>query len=174
MIAKGVPADRKIQFFGLPDYEGLGAGPTDYEDGSRDDEEYDEDYVYEDEYEGEDESKGDEDDGMSTLDKVLLATDLASMGSRVAGMVGGKKNGSMVDAIAGVDRRNNVAAKAKGAVNRVKNAGKQLSNRVSSSGKGIVKTMRGHAGRVANKVRGMKKKIMRGKNVGKKIGKGLR
>ena len=89
-------------------------------------------------------------------------------------MVGGKKNGSMVDAIAGVDRRNKVAAKAKGAVNWVKNAGKQLSNRVSSSGKGIVKTMRGHAGRVANKVRGMKKKIMRGKNVGKKIGKGLR
>ena len=104
---------------------------------------------------------------MSTIGKVMLATELAMMGSKVAGMVGGKKNGSMVDAIAGVDRQNKVAAKAKGAVNRVKNAGKQLSNQVSSSGKRIVTKMRGHAGRVANKVRGMKKTIMRGKNVGK-------
>ena len=37
VIAKGVPADRKIQFFGLPDYEAPGTGPTDYEDGSGDD-----------------------------------------------------------------------------------------------------------------------------------------
>ena len=37
-----------------------------------------------------------------------------------------------------------------------------------------MKNMKGHAGRVANKVRGMKKKIMRGKSVGKKIGKGLK
>ena len=37
-----------------------------------------------------------------------------------------------------------------------------------------MKKMRGHAGRVANKVRGMKKTIMGGKNVGKKIGKGLK
>ena len=122
MIAKGVPADRKIQFFGLPDYAAPGTGPTDYEDGSGDDEEYNEDYVYEYEYEGEDESKVDEDDGMSTIDKVMLATDLATMGSKVAGMVGGKKNGTMVDAIAGVDRQNKVAAKAKRAVNREKNA----------------------------------------------------
>ena len=69
VIAKGVPADRKIQFFGLPDYEGPGTGPTVYEDGSGDDEEYDEDYEYE--YEEEDESRGEENDGMSTLDKVI-------------------------------------------------------------------------------------------------------
>ena len=116
VIAKGVPADRKIQFFGLPDYEGPGTGPTDYEEGSGD-----EDYEYE--YEEEDESRGEENDGMSMLDKVILATILASMSSKVVGMVGGRKNGSMVDAIAGVDRRNKVVATEKGAVNRVKNAG---------------------------------------------------
>ena len=38
----------------------------------------------------------------------------------------------MVDAIAGVDRRNKVVATAKGTVNRVKNAGKQLTSQVSS------------------------------------------
>ena len=52
----------------------------------------------------------------------MLASDLAMMGSKVSGWVGGRKNGSVVEG------QNTVAAKAKGAVNRVKNAGKNLSN----------------------------------------------
>ena len=148
----------------MPDYAAPGTGTTDYEDGSGDDEEY----IYEYENEGENESKVDKGGGMSTIEKVMLASDLAMMGSKVSGWVGGRKNGSVADG------QNTVAAKAKGAVSRVKNAGKKLSNRVSSSGKRVVKNMIGHAGRVANKVRGMKKTIMRGKNVGKKIGKGLK
>ena len=37
-----------------------------------------------------------------------------------------------------------------------------------------MKNMKGHAGRVANKMRGMKNSLMKGKNVGRKIGKGFK
>ena len=78
---------------------------TDYEDGSGDEEEYDEEYVYEYENEGEnvyenggeDEAKVEEGGGMSTIEKVMLASDLAMMGSKVSGWVGGRKNGSVVE-----------------------------------------------------------------------------
>ena len=105
VIAKGVPADRKIQFFGLPDYRALGVGNADYGDGSENEEEYSEDYVYEDESEGEKEAEngketevngGENSGGMSTLDKVMLASDLAMMGSKVHGWV---------EEIMGVQRR---------------------------------------------------------------------
>ena len=44
VIAKGVPADREIQFFGLPDYQGAGDGG--YVDGQEDEEYYVEEYEY--------------------------------------------------------------------------------------------------------------------------------
>ena len=79
---------------------------TDYEDGSGDEE-----YVYEYENEGENEyENGGEDEakveegggGMSTIEKVMLASDLAMMGSKVSGWVGGRKNGSVVEGQNGV------------------------------------------------------------------------
>ena len=72
------------------------------------------------------------------------------MGSKVHGWVRGRKNGSAVEG------HNTLSAKAKGATNRAKNPGKKLSNRVSS------------------KMRGMKNTLMKGKNVGRKIGKGFK
>ena len=83
VIAKGVPADRKIQFFGLPDYQASGVGDADYGDGPESEEYYSEKYVYESEEENGEETEA----GMSTLEKALLASDLAMMGSKVHGWV---------------------------------------------------------------------------------------
>ena len=41
VIAKGVPADREIQFFGLPDYQGTGVEDAGGVGGSENDEYYD-------------------------------------------------------------------------------------------------------------------------------------
>ena len=88
--------------------------------------------------------------GMSTLEKALLASDLAMMGSKVHGWVSGRKNGSAVEG------QNTLSMKVKGAANRAKNAGKNLYNRAG------------------NKMRGMKKTLMKGKNIGSKLGKGFK
>ena len=68
VITKGVPADREIQFFGLPDYQEKEEGET---------EEYG-DYEY---YDGEGSGEEEEEDGgggggMSNLEKALLAAEL--------------------------------------------------------------------------------------------------
>ena len=87
---------------------------------------------------------------MSTLEKTLLAADLAMMGSRVHGWVSGRKNGSAVEG------HSTMSMKAKGVANRAKSAGKKLYNRVGS------------------KMRGMKNTLMKGKNIGSKMGKGFK
>ena len=78
VIAKGVPADREIQFFGLPDYQESEVGDVEYEDGPESEEYNFEEYDHEGDSEGEtgEDSGG---GGMSALDKALLAADVACL-----------------------------------------------------------------------------------------------
>ena len=125
VIAKGVPADQKIQFFGLPDYQGQGGEDAEYGEELENEEEYAELYVDEEgtqdakemEGNGQEDSNG---GGMSTLEKALLASDLAMMGSKVHGLVSGRKNGSAVEG------QNTLSMKVKGAANSGKNCGKEF------------------------------------------------
>ena len=89
VIAKGVPAEEEIIFFGFPDYDT--AANNDAEADESVDKEYE---YYEESEEGDDyydESEEEDDSGMSMLDKTLLASDIAMMGGKVKGLLGGKK-----------------------------------------------------------------------------------
>ena len=86
VIAKGVPADREIQFFGLPDYQGAGGEDAGGVGGSENDEYYDYEYYGESGEGSGDESGG---GGMSALEKALLAAELGMVGKKVHGWVKG-------------------------------------------------------------------------------------
>ena len=120
VVAKGVPADREIQFFGFPDYQGQG---EEEESGERNgaDYSYDEEEGMQEVKEEEDkEQEGTSSGGMSNLEKALLATELAMVGKKVHGFVRGRKDGS------GMEDQNTMTMKVKDAGNRAKMAGKGL------------------------------------------------
>ena len=100
VVAKGVPADREIQFFGFPEYQGQGEeeasgeeNGVDYSDYSYDEEEGMQDVKDEEDKEQEGTSSG----GMSNLEKALLATEVAMVGKKLHGFVRGKKDGSVTE-----------------------------------------------------------------------------
>ena len=79
VVAKGVPADREIQFFGFPDYQGQGEEEAsgeedgvDYLDYSYDEEERMQDVKDEEDEEEEGTSSG----GMSNVEKALVAAEV--------------------------------------------------------------------------------------------------
>ena len=134
VIAKGVPADREIQFFGLPDYHGEEKDTDEYEN-----------YEYYDESgEGSGEESGG--GGMSNLEKALFAAELGMVGKKVHGWVRGRNNGSSVG------DQSTMSMKAKGAANRAKGA----AHRAKGAGKNLLK-------RIGGKMRGMKNAVAKGK-----------
>ena len=123
-----------------------GVDYLDYSDYSYDEEEGMQDVKDEEDKEQEGTSSG----GMSNLEKALLATEVAMVGKKLHGFVRGKKDGSVTE------DQSTITMKMKNAGNRAKMAGKGLYHRAG------------------DKVCGMKKTLMKGKNVGSKIGKGFK
>ena len=147
VIAKGVPADREIQFFGLPDYQGKGVGDDEYDD-----------YEY---YGESGEGSGDENGGggMSNLEKALLAAELGMVGKKVHGWVRGRNNGSSVG------DQSTMSMKAKGAANRAKGAGKNLLKRIGGKMRGMKNAVM--KGKVGKGVKGVKRVLSKGVKMGK-------
>ena len=129
-----MPADREIQFFGLPDYQETEVGNGDQEDGLENEEDNLEEYYYDEEgeEENEDESEG---GGMSALEKALLAAELGMVGNKVRGMIKGRNDESSVG------DQSTMSMKAKGAAARAKGAGKNFVHRVGDKMRGMKKTL---------------------------------
>ena len=149
VVAKGVPADREIQFFGFNDYREQGEGDVSGEGSGADyeDEDEDEEETQEVQAEKDDGQEGGSSGGMSNLEKALLATELAMVGKKLHGFVQGRRNGS------GVEDQSTMTMKMKNAGDRAKMAGK------------------GFYQRAGDKFRGT---LMKGKKAGSKVGKGFK
>ena len=100
MVAKGVPADREIQFFGFTDYREHGEEETreggdgvDYEDYSY----YEEEGMQDEKDEEDQEEEGASSGGMSNVEKALVAAEVAMLGKKVHGFVRGRKDGSVTE-----------------------------------------------------------------------------